>query len=218
MTATTIAMSSIGRAPAPVLTVPAKTPSAVKVPKGFLPLLFYSAMFMLAPILYTYVEYTWTDTMTRASLIAVSAGYAVMVVLANDCVVWFNMVLFFHIGIEVKVLEILYDNAQLETTDTMDEMLFWSAFATIIVHLLPFLLIDKTMLLTLLASAGVIVNSTVLVFLDDSHLLLVGFSSVSLLGTTLCISGVCDVATSLMTNFYKAMKDGTWLKCSSYLM
>lgn len=196
--------------------------SPISVPKGFLPLFFYAAVFLLAPVLYEYVDYTWTDSTTRAALIAVSAAYALSVVFANDCVAWFNMVLFFHIGIEVKVLEILMDFARLTTTADGDEILAWTGFVVIIVHLIPFLLVDNTMFLTLLAVAGVIVNAAVLVYLTDAstdlRLLLAGFSSVSLLGTTLCISGVCDVSTSMLTALRKAMTDGTWLTCSGYLM
>jgi hypothetical protein len=201
---------------------PAAKVSSISVPKGFLPLFFYAAAFLLAPILYEYVDYTWTDSTTRAALIVVSVAYALSVVFANDCVAWFNMVLFFHIGIEVKVLEILMDFARLTTTTDGDEVLAWTGFVVIIVHLIPFLLVDNTMFLTLLAVAGVIVNAAVLVYLTDAstdaHLLLTGFSSVSLLGTTLCISGVCDVSTSMLTALRKAMTDGTWLTCSGYLM
>jgi hypothetical protein len=192
--------------------------SPISVPKGFLPLFFYAAVFLLAPVLYEYVDYTWADSTTRAALIVVSAAYALSVVFANDCVAWFNMVLFFHIGIEVKVLEILMDFARLTTTADGDEILAWTGFVVIIVHLIPFLLVDNTMFLTLLAVAGVIVNAAVLVYLDSNRLLLTGFSSVSLLGTTLCISGVCDVSTSMLTALRKAMTDGTWLTCSGYLM
>lgn len=197
---------------------PAAKVSPISVPKGFLPLFFYATVFLLAPVLYEYVDYTWTDSTTRAALIAVSAAYALSVVFANDCVAWFNMVLFFHIGIEVKVLEILMDFARLTTTADGDEILAWTGFVVIIVHLIPFLLVDNTMFLTLLAVAGVIVNAAVLVYLDSNRLLLTGFSSVSLLGTTLCISGVCDVSTSMLTALRKAMTDGTWLTCSGYLM
>jgi hypothetical protein len=199
--------------------------SRISVPKGFLPLLFNAVNFLLVPVFYEYVDYTWTDSTTRAVVIAASAVYALSVVFANDCVTWFNMVLFFHIGIEVKVLDILMDFARSTTTSDGDEILAWTGFVVIIVHLIPFLLVDNTMFLALLAVAGVIVNAGALVYLTDIgneltdlRLLLTGLSSVSLLGATLCISGVCGVSTSMLTALQKAMTDGTWLTCSNYLM
>ena len=166
--------------PTAVATTPVAKVSPLSVPKGFLPLFFYAAAFLLAPVLYDYVDYTWTDSMTRVGLITVSAVYALFVVFANDCAAWFNMVLFFHIGLEVKVLEVLMDFARVSTTTDGDEILAWTGFAVIIIHLIPFLLVDNTMVLTLFAFAGVMVNAAVLVYLTDAstdlRLLLTGFS------------------------------------------
>ena len=108
--------------------------------------------------------------------------------------------------------------AQKSTTADSDEIIATFTFIVIVAHLIPFLLVDNTMFLTFLAYVGIIVNTGTLVYLDPSYLLLVGFSSVSLLGTTLCISGVCGVSASMLTALLKAMKNGTWLTCSKYLM
>ena len=69
----------------------------------------------------------------------------------------------------------------------------------VIVHLIPFYVSDRLMLLSTLAFAGVIVNATLLVFLDSSMLLLVGASSLALLAITMIISGVCEIKTSLLS-------------------
>lgn len=188
------------------------------IPKGFLPLLFYSSLFMIAPLMIDYVDFDFSDSGTRASFIAVSGVYALIVVLANDCLVWFNMVLFFHIGLEVRTSEILMDFARLDTTSSGDEILAWTGMVVLIVHLVPFLLVDNTTLLTVLAFAGIIVNTSIVVYLASDRLLLVGFSSTTLLGSTLCISGVCEIATSMLTALRTTLQDGTWLKCSTYLM
>lgn len=192
--------------------------SAVSVPKGFLALFLYSAMFAVPPILFEYVEYTWTDTATRVGVIVVAAVFALAVVLANDCLTWFNIMLFFHIGVEVRVLDVLMSKARLETTSDGDAALAWTGFIVVLVHLIPFLLVDSIKFLALVAFAGVVVNATVLVYLEPDLLLLVGISSVSLLQTTLCISGICEVKTSMFTAVRKAMNDEKWLTCSQYLM
>lgn len=186
------------------------------IPKGFIPLFIYSALFLLPPVLYEYVTYDYTNTVTRGGVIGIAGGYALAVVLANDCVAWFNMLLFFHIGLEVKVAEILADYANASGTTNTDMILAWIGFGVVIAHLVPFLLVDNTMFLSLLAFAGVIVNAAVLVYLDSDRLLLVGLSSGALLISTLCISGVCDVATSHLTALRKAMTKGTWIVFTKY--
>lgn len=203
----------------------------MSVLKGFIPLLFYSAMFITAPLVYIYTTPDYTDAMVRGVVIGIAGIYALSVVVANDCVAWFNMVLFFHIGMEVKVLDILMNfateegsiaNSTLVNSTTTggtsdgDTVLSWIGFVVVAVHLIPFLIINNTMLLTLLAFTGVIVNAAVLVYLDTSLLLIVGFSSAALLGTTLCIGGVCGIQTSLLCAFTKALKDGSWVTCSGY--
>lgn len=210
--------TAVVQIPAAVTQPEQSTMSCVRVPAGFLPLVLYSALALVAPVLYDYADYDWTDNGTRVGLIIASVVYALSVVFANNCLTWFNMVLFFHIGAEVRTLDTLMTFARASTTTTGDEVLAWITFVVVIVHLLPFLLNDNTKLLTLFAFAGVIVNSACLVYLDSTRLLLVGFSSMSLLGTTLCISGVCDVSTSLMTAARSAIQDNTWVTCSTYNM
>ena len=95
-------------------------------------------------------------------------------------------------------------------------ILAWITFSVIIVHLIPFILLDRLALLGLLAYVGVIVNASALVYLDPTLLLLVGFSSVTLLGATLLIAGIDCIDTSLLSNFRSAMKDGSFLLCQSY--
>lgn len=188
------------------------------VPKGFLPLLLYALLFLTTPLLYTYMDYDYSDAGVRGGVVATAVAAAFAIVLANDCVVWFNMVFFFHIAMEVRVLDILMEFARNDDTSEGDQVLAWTGSAVIFVHLLPFLLMDNTMLLALLAFAGIIINTVVLVYLDTTLLLTVGFSSAALLGTTLCIGGVCDVPTSMLSVLRQAMRDGSWIVCSVYEM
>ena len=195
-------------------------PSSVMVPKGFIPFLLYSSFALVAPLMYIYdhsIDYT--DDMTRATIITLSGLYAFTVVVANDPAVWFNMVLFFHIALESKVADMLIDKARDDATSDSDTVLSWIGACTVIVHLVPFLLTDITWLLTFLAAVGVVVNTAALVFLDGIPLLLLtGLSSVSLLGTTISVRGVCDISTSFLMQLKRAANEGRWLKCSTMQM
>lgn len=195
-----------------------KMSCGMMIPKGFIPLLFYSCLAGTMPLLFNYVSYDYTDNMVRGGVIGASALITGLVVAANDCAVWFNMVLFFHIGLEVKVLDTLWAFAQTDSTSNQDEIMAWVGVVVIIAHLIPFLLIDNTIALALLAMAGVVVNAATLVYLDSTMLLFVGFSSVSLLGTTLCITGVCDASTSILSALRDAMKGRMWITCEEFKM
>ena len=189
---------------------------SIKVPKGFFPTALYSTFFLTIPLLFNYVSYDFTTDMTRAGVVVSSVVVGGVVILANDCVAWFNVALYFHIGVEVIVLDRLMTFAQNSTTDEGHMALAWTTFAVVIVHLLPFLLFDRLGLLALLAYVGIVVNASVLVFLDPTLLLLVGFSSTTLLGATLLIAGIDCINTSMLSNFRSAMKDGSFLLCQSY--
>ena len=88
---TTVAISAAAPAPA-------ASGITMSVLKGFVPLIFYAAIFMTAPLVYTYTSPDYSDTMVRGAVIGIAGGYALAIVLANDCAAWFNMILFFHIG------------------------------------------------------------------------------------------------------------------------
>ena len=124
------------------------------VMKGFLPLFLLSGFFLAAPIIHYYAAVDYTSTATRGGVIAVASVVGLAIVSINDIVALFNFVLFFHTGLEVKVLDILQTFANDSTTSDGDMALAWVGFAVIIVHLLPFFLCDKRMLLVLLGVVG----------------------------------------------------------------
>ena len=189
---------------------------SMKVPKGFLPLALYSSLFVLVPLLYYFVSFDYSSTAVRTSVIVTSAVLPFVALLANDPVVWFNLILFLHIGIEVGVLDTLMDFARASTSSDRDSALAYTAVGVIIAHLAPFVLVDNVMFLMVLAYAGVVVNASALVFVDNTQLLLVGTSSVTLLLTTMFTCCVCEVRCSMLNRFLCAMKDGSWLVLSNY--
>ena len=192
-----------------------KTPSNVSVPKGLIPTLIFSLYFITFPLVAYYETIDFTGAEERVGVILCSVGAAAFLVLANDCVAWFNMALFFHLGVEITVLDALINYAD-ETTGDMEMALAWTATAVIILHLVPFFTLDHPGPLTLLAAAGVVVNTSALVFVDSSMLLLTGFSASVLLAAVLLIACIDCVRTSLLSQLRQAVKEGTWIVCSKF--
>lgn len=189
------------------------------VPKGFLPTLFFSLFFLSIPLALLFQPWEMADSTamsTRVLTVGAATLGGLFVILANECVAWFNMALFFHIGVEIKVLQTLADFAQHTDTLSGDSTLGWIAFIVILVHLLPFLVSDRLGLLTLLAYVGLVVNTIAVLYTDYPSLLLVSLSSGMLLGSTLLIAGIDCIDTSILSTLRKAMKDNTWLVCSPF--
>lgn len=169
------------------------------VPRGLVPTLTYSLFAFFVPFLYLYMDYTFDTDVSKGVTIGLSAAAALVVVLANDCCCWYNMMLAFHTALEVKVIDTTLTFAYKTGTSDSDMSLAIAGAVVVIVHLIPFFLSDRLLLLSVLAFAGVVVNTALLVFLDTSMLLLVGASSVALLTLTMIISGVCEIKTSLLS-------------------
>tara|TARA_B110001450_G_scaffold179082_1_gene167317 strand:- start:1594 stop:2382 length:789 start_codon:yes stop_codon:yes gene_type:complete len=187
-----------------------------RVPKGLIPLFAYSLFMLMFPVVDFYEEIDYTSTPTRVGIITSSFVVALLVVLANDCVVWFNMFLFFHAGVEITVVDTLVTYARASDTDDTGMALAWLAATIIALHLVPFFLVDHAGLLTLLAFAGVVVNASALVFVHPSSLLLTSFSSLILLALVLLIACIRCTKTSLLSQLRQAMREGTWILCMSY--
>ena len=186
------------------------------VPHGFVMLLLYSALFVTVPLLWFYVEYDYSRDDVRIGTIVMSSLVALALILSNSYVAWFNMALFAHIGFEVKLLERTLDYAMAEGTSEEGMVLAYVAFVTIIVHLVPFLFIDRASLLILLAFVGVVVNTATAVCIEPSLLMYIGLSSTGLLYAAICISARCAVSTSLLTSLRESMSHGACLMCVAY--
>lgn len=184
--------------------------------RGFLPMLLYSSFFLVMPLLFYYTDYSFADDMTRGIVIGTGVLAPTLVLYANDVCCWFNMILFLHIALETRVVDVALTFANAAGTSDRDMALAITAAVVVIVHLVPFLLSDRLMLLILLAYAGVIVNAITLLYLDTSLLLLVGTSSTALLVLTQMICGVCEVRVSLVGRFLAACKSGKFITCSRF--
>lgn len=187
------------------------------VPRGFVPTLTYSLYALAIPILWFFVDPPdYTDNAIIGVTIGVSALTAFVVTLANDCCCWYNMMLFFHIGIESKVVDTALAYATAGTTSDHATALAITGVSVIILHLVPFLLLDSTMIMSLLAFAGVVVNTAVVVYTDSSLLLLVLASSSALLASTMIIGGVCEIRTSMLSLIKDAVSRRMCLTCQGF--
>lgn len=206
--------------------VPASTAAATplkhlgkcKVVKGFLPVTIFSLFFLSFPLINEYVSVDYDDTLTQIAIIGSSAIAGLLVIFANDCVAWFNMALLFHTGIEVVVVDTLATYARAASTGDTEMALAWLAATIIVVHLVPFYVLDHAGVLMCMAYAGIIVNTSALVFVAPTQLLLTGFSATVLLGMVLLVACIDCVRTSAVSQLRQAMNEGTWLLCVKYEM
>lgn len=210
------------RASLPAPTLASSTPSTSSVArvkmttcslKGFFPLMLFSSLLLSVPIVVAYADLDYSDAATRGAVVATPVLVVLATLLANDLVVWFNMVLFFHLGMEVQVLDVLMDFARESGTSDAHSALAWTAFVVVILHLVPFFLVDQSKVLCALASAGVVVNAVALLYVSPPLLTPVGFSSFVLLLLTVLTRNVCDVSCSLRTSLLSAVKQGSFVRC-----
>jgi len=186
------------------------------VPRGLIPTLFYVSCAFLAPFLFFYLDYDLSSHAAKGITIGISAGAALLVVLANDCCCWYNMLLAFHTGLEVKVIDTALKFATESDVSDHGMGLAISGAGVIILHLIPFYTMDNIMLLAFLAFAGVIVNTAVLVYLDDSLLLVVVGSALFLLMATMLISGICEIKTSLLSLVRTSIVEKKCITCQTF--
>ena len=189
------------------------------VPRGLIPTLTYSLVALAIPILCLFTTPDYTKDEVIGVTIGASALAGLVIILANDCCCWYNMMLFFHIGIEAKVVDLALKFADTEQGSgeiERDAALAITAAVVIIVHLIPFLLTDRLMLLILMAYVGVVVNVATVVYIAPDHLLLVAASSLALLSTTMIIGGICEIRTSLLSLVVDSVNKKKCLTCDGF--
>jgi hypothetical protein len=210
----------------PVLPEPCTTPRrfptlacGLGVPHGLLPTLVYSTFAFLLPILYFYMSYDYTSMSVRGLTIGASAVAGLLAIYSNSCCAWYNMALFFHTAIEVHVVDQTYRYAYAAGTSSTDMGLAIAGFVIVLCHLVPFFVTGRPMLLLLLAFAGVVVNTSLAVFVPalTSDLLLIAASALALLMVAQLVLGVCRVDPSLMCLLKDGLSSsGGLLSCQAY--
>jgi hypothetical protein len=187
----------------------------VKMPslRGFVPLLLYSLFAAALPFMYFYGDYDYTEDMTRAGVIVLSALLGFVVLMANDCCTWYNMALFFHTAVEVRLLDTTIAVATGSTSSDADVFWSWVGAVVVIVHLLPFFLVDSPMTLAL-ALVGVPVNAALAVYRDVALLPIVVPSAAGFFLIACIVLSVNQLQPSMLTKLRAALAEGTWIQCA----
>jgi hypothetical protein len=226
-----VTVRSSSSLPAPATQSTPVAPCAIPVLRGFIPLMFYAAFSITVPLL-AYYSTVGADLVTaaasdddasraegaRALWISISVIAASFIVLSNHCATWYNMVLFFHIGLEVKVLHEVINYALTDSLATTNVALSWTGAAIVMIHLIPFLLVDSKYLLATLAWAGVGVNVALTEYIFPSNTLTILLSSTSLLVATLATLGADCYQPSIVSQFQTAMAENSFIRVERYTL
>jgi hypothetical protein len=170
------------------------------------------------PAVSLYIDLDYSDTLTRGLIAGASGVLATAVLLANNCAVWYNMVLFYHTAVEVRVLDVVITYALQEEQSMPAAALAWTGASIVVIHLLPFFVIDMRRLLILLAWAGVIVNSTLVVYIDASLTVLTLSSALAFLLVTLFTFGSECTTPSLASQLREAISSGKFIACEPFVV
>lgn len=199
--------------------LPSKTPTrldktmtmmkSMMSPKGLFVTMLLAGAFTAAAPIYFYADPDYTSVGVRGGLIATTSVLALIVPFAGQPA-WFNAVLGFYIGLEARVVDLSMQFAKDASTSDTGSALAWTGSILVIVHLIPFLLVDYVPLLIFFAVIGIPINTALLVYIDPACLLVVVFAGFMLLIETCCICGVCDVKCSMMHMLKSAMTEGTF--------
>lgn len=202
---------SINIPPAPEPAVPAVRfailRKAATIPRGgFLPMLFVSSLFAVATSMFAYngiSDVDYSEDMPRVLTIGTAVLGTFFILIARNPVLLFNIALFAHLGFEIFVVDKVWQYAMASDTSTSDMTIAYTGAGLVIVHLIPFFLIDNAMTLILLAAVGIIVNNLVILMsvpaFGSSLLMPVGLTSAILLGVTQHICGEMESKCSLLT-------------------
>ena len=169
--------------------------------RAFLIAMLYAGFLLATPVCLTYVDIDYSSNLARGLLIGGSAVLALTVAHAGTTAAWYNMILLFHTGVEVKIADVAITFARASGTETVDLVLASVGAGVVILHLIPFFLSDMSALLVVLAMAGVVVNTSIVVFLESSLLLLVLATSIALLVLTLIVSA-SGIKASMLSQIY----------------
>lgn len=184
------------------------------VPQGFLMTLIFFVGALGLPLMFFYGDADYTEEWTPPFAIGLSGLYAVLLLLlSSNMSVFYNTVLGLYTGIEVRVVQTAFDFAMATTTSDRDMVLAYVGGGVVIAHMIPFYLTDSGVVVTTLAAVGLVVNTSICVYLDTTLTLQAFTSGAAFLLTALCIVGLHCTKCSLMTLLRDAIKYGGFLTC-----
>jgi len=186
-------------------------PRLPQMPTGIVPTFACAAFAAFIPIMMLFGNVDYTEDAQKAAIIGTSVAFSgVTAMAAMSPETLHNIALFLHLGFEIKVVDTGIKYADRMAGDDTAVVLAWSAVIVIIVHLLPFFLVNHGKLLGALAVAGVGVNTALLTYVDTSLVLVVFVSSILLLLSTLNTI-VCGCKTpAMLTILVNSCKTGSF--------
>lgn len=123
----------------------------ILVPKGLLPMLFYSLYAAAIPPLLTLSDNTTDKSIYAGFLI----GFYVLFQFASNCAqCWFNMVLFYHTSTTIVMLQHVL-SYEFPLLPTLSQQILSVIIST---HLIPFFIVWNPWLLTGLAGIGAVLS------------------------------------------------------------
>lgn len=182
------------------------------VPQGLLMTMIFFVGALGLPLMFFYGEPDYTEEWTPPFVIGLSALYSVLLlVLSSNMTMFYNTVLGLYTGIEVKVVDTALTYASQDTTS--DTNMAWALIGggIVVLHMIPFYLTERGILVTTLAAVGLVVNTAICVYIDDTLTLQAFTSGAAFLLTALCIIGMHCVECSMLTLFRNAVKYGGFL-------
>ena len=184
------------------------------VPQGFLMTALFFVGGLGLPLMFYYGEADYTTEWTPPFVISLSAIYAFLLLFfSSNMPMFYNTVLGLYTGIEIKVIDTALTYATADGTPDAD--MVWSAIGggVVILHLLPFYLVDSGIVVTTLAAVGLVVNTAILVYLDTGLILQAFTSGSAFLLTALCVVALHCEKPSLLSVLRDALMHGNCLMC-----
>jgi hypothetical protein len=154
----------------------------------------FGALFLVASYLFLErgLEHDYSERDARIATIIVAAFGGLFCLLCTSSTSAFNTFLGYYLGLEIYMIQETFAVAR-DIGGSFDEMQkgwAWASGFVILFHLLPFLLINKSCLLYLLAYVGLLVNIITILYVEPLYhkgghlLLLYGASGAALITAT----------------------------------
>lgn len=184
------------------------------VPQGFLMTLLFLAASIGVPLVNFYGGVDYTNEMVPPFLTALSTLSAVLLfALASTLPTFYNIVLGLYTGIEIRVIDAAFTYAN--ATYTTQAGMVWSLIGgcVVILHLIPFYVTEKGMIVTSLAAVGIGVNTAITTYIEPALAFQAYSTGVAFLLTSLSVIGISCETCSLLSLLREAMKNGSFLTC-----
>lgn len=184
----------------------------LQVPKGFLPVLVHSGMALALSLVLMFANLVYTSNAVRGVLVGASIGTPFALAFANDVIVWYNLVLFFDIGVQSKLVQHTIEYSQGSERSDIHIFLSIAGISLIVAHLCLLLLTNRRMIVTTLTMTSVSVSSITALYVVPDLFPLVFLTSNSMLLMVLFATGCCKEEVAILSLLHKAMHEGTWFQ------